>query len=217
MAGTGNTFSTSWDGTDSEGYRVPDDKYQVRGTVTYLASDGSSYSSVAAHTVAVSGGSISVKILNTEVRSNDPESANLYSDTTADVDTVGHGTSGSRSDSATIHYEPTGARVEDVLRRRVRLHIYKGDTKNKVKTINLGPAVGTRLSAYWDGTDDNNQFSYGEHFAIITLDLDFNSDPEPEAEEWQQTYRSNSHAITVCSFPVANAGGNQIVHIDPGD
>ena len=221
VTGPGRTFAASWDGTDSEGYRVPNDKYQVRGTVTYLASDGSSYSSVAAHTVTVSGGSISVKILNTDVRSNDPESANLYSDTTADVDTVGHGTSGSRSDSATIHYEITGGRVEDVARRRVRLHIYKVVMKNEVKTINLGTAVRTRLSAYWGGTDDSNQFSYGEHFAIITLDLDFNSDPEPEEEEeeeeeekeWQQTYRSNSHAITVHSFPVAEAGNPQLINL----
>ena len=96
MAGTGNTFSTSWDGTDSEGYRVPDGDYQVIGTATYFASNGDSYTSSATHTVTASGGSISVKILNTEVGSNDPESANLYSDTTADVDTVGHGTSGFR-------------------------------------------------------------------------------------------------------------------------
>ena len=215
MAGTGNTFSTSWDGTDSEGYRVPDGDYQVIGTATYFASNGDSYTSSATHTVTVSGGSISVKILNTEVGSNDPESANLYSDTTADVDTVGHGTSGSRSDSATIRYEITGARVEDVARRRVRLHIYKGDTKNKVKTINLGSTVGTRLSAYWDGTNDSNQFSYGEHFAIITLDLDFDSLPEPEAQEWEHSYRSNSHVITVYSFPVADAGGHQF--FDWGD
>ena len=137
VAGTGNTFATSWDGTDSEGYRVPDEDYQVIGTATYFASDGSCYSSIATHTVTVSGGSVSVKILNTDVRSDDPESVNLYSDTTADVDTVGHGTIGSRSDSATIRYEITGANVDDIPpdRRRVRLHIYKGDTNNKVKTI----------------------------------------------------------------------------------
>ena len=122
------------------------------------------------------------------------------------MDTVGHGTSGSRSNTATIRYEITGANVEHVLWRRVRLHIYKVDTKNKVKkinevkTINLGPAVGTRLSAYWDGTNDSNQFTYGEHFAIITVDLDFNSPVEPEEEQWAHPFRSNSHAITVYSF-----------------
>ena len=221
VTGPGRTFAASWDGTDSEGYRVPDGNYQVKGTVTYLASDDTSYSSVAAHTVAVSGGSVSVKILNTDVRSNDPESANLYSDTTADVDTVGHGTSGSRSDSATIHYEITGGGVDKVLWRRVLLHIYKvviideKEKKIEVKTISLGSAVGTRLTAYWGGTDDSDQFSYGEHFAKITIDLDFNSANEPEEDQWQQSHGSNSHAITVYSFPVANAGGNQIVRIAP--
>ncbi len=221
VTGPGRTFAASWDGTDSEGYRVPDGNYQVEGTVTYLASDGSSYSSIAAHTVAVSGGSVSVKILNTDVRSNDPESANLYSDTTADVDTVGHGTSGSRSDSATIHYEITGGDVDKVVWRRVLLHIYKvvmiegKKTTIEVKTVSLGSAVGTRLTAYWGGTDDSDQFSYGEHFAKITIDLNFNSANEPEENEWQQSHGSNSHAITVYSFPVANAGGNQIVRIAP--
>ena len=216
MAGTGNTFSTSWDGTDSEGYRVPDEDYQVIGTATYFASDGSCYSSIATHTVTVSGGSVSVKILNTDVRSDDPESVNLYSDTTADVDTVGHGTIGSRSDSATIRYEITGANVDDIPpdRRRVRLHIYKGDTNNKVKTIVLRPAVGTRLSAYWDGTNDSGQFSYGEHFAIITLDLDFNpAIPNRRRRSGSTSYRSNSHAITVYSFPVAKAGADQTIYV----
>ena len=132
---------------------------------------------------------------------------------------MGHGTSGSRSDSATIRYEISGARVEDVARRRVRLHIYKGDTKNKVKTIievktiSLGPAVGTRLSAYWDGTNDSNQFTYGEHFAIITIELDTDLGHEPEADEWEHLYRSNSHVITVYSFPVAKAGADQTIYV----
>ena len=82
----------------------------------------------------------------------------------------------------------------------------------EVKTISLGPAVGTRLSAYWGGTDDSDQFSYEEHFAIITVDLDFDSDPEPEAQEWENSYRSNSHAITVYSFPVAKAGADQTIY-----
>ena len=215
----GRTFAASWDGTDSEGYRVPDANYQVRGTATYLASDDSSYSSVATHTVAVSGGSVSVKILNGEVHSNDPESANLSSDTTADVDTVGHGTSGSRSDSATIHYEITGGDVDKVLWRRVLLHIYKvviideKKTTIEVKTVSLGSAVGTRRTAYWGGTDDSDQFSYGEHFAKITIDLNFNSANEPEENEWQQLHGSNSHAITVYSFPVAKAGADQTVYV----
>ena len=218
VAGTGNTFSTSWNGTNNDGERVLDGTYRVEGIATYF--DGSNtYTSSAAHTASVRSVSVSVKILNTEVRSDDPGSANLYSDTTADVDTVGHGTIGSRSNPATIRYEITGANVEHVLWRRVRLHIYKVVMKNEekkiieVKTINLGRAVGTRLSAYWDGTNDSNQFTYGEHFAIITVDLDFNSPVEPEEEQWAHPFRSNSHAITVYSFPVAKAGADQTIYV----
>ena len=65
VAGTGNTFSTSWDGTNNDGERVPNGDYQVIGTATYFASNGDSYTSSAAHTVTVSSGSIQVRILTT--------------------------------------------------------------------------------------------------------------------------------------------------------
>ena len=85
---------------------------------------------------------------------------------------------------------------------------------NPAYTVVLGENLyGTGLATTWDGKGTGNQL-YGVWNAQIKVDIDFDKNtPEPEDYEWEQTYRNGFLPITVYSFPVADAGSDQTIHV----
>ena len=217
VTGMGRTFPTSWDGTNDNGGRVPNGDYQVIGTATYFASSGSSrsshsYTSSAAHTVTVSGGSITVKILSSTEHSPGSEKS-LAIDTEGVPGRDPDPLTGEDPTTATIYYEISGGRVQDFPRREITLEIDDDDdpSNEPITVIVLSNLTGIR-DVDWDG-----QFvvvppataPYGMYYAHIRLKINLDADPD-----WEKNYPSNAHPITVYSYPVADAGGNKVVAID---
>ena len=121
--------------------------------------------------------------------------------------------------TATIYYQVTGGGSSvEIFRTRVSLEIGNDQDpdSNPAYSVVLGEKLyGTGLQTTWDGKGTGNQ-PYGVWNAQIKVDVDFDETmPEPEAQEWEQTYRSGFLPITVYSYPVTDAGVDQAVLLDP--
>ena len=219
VTGMGRTFPTSWDGTNDNGGRVPNGDYQVIGTATYFASSGSSrsshsYTSSAAHTVTVSGGSITVKILSSTEHSPGSETS-LAIDTEGVPGRGPDPVTGEDPTTATIYYEISGARPEDLPRREVTFEVDNdSDPSNTpLLTVVLDNNITGVKKFVWNGkiAKQPRGFHYGLLYAHVRLKINIDDDADWEHEYYNQY----AHEITVFSYPVAEAGLDKVVAIDP--
>ena len=204
---TANSYTTSWDGTDNDGVPVPDGGYSVVGVVTHQANSHRS----AAQTMSVSGsgGSTHVQIL--------PESSSYLA---VNTELPESGTSGADEQStsspsaALIVYSITLANnltESDVSSITLEIRAEDGTLIKSISLLDNG--VKPRLETNWDGRGNTNGYAYGTHNARIRVDVSV------EGSNGQTVVipeYSNPHAIAVYSYPVADAGPDQIVDIDPG-
>ena len=149
----------------------------------------------------------------------------LVSETSLAIDTEGvpsrgpDPVTGEDPTTATIYYQVTGGGSGvKIFRTRVSLEIGNDQDpdSNPAYSVVLGEKLyGTGLQTTWDGKGTGNQ-PYGVWNAQIKVDVDVDKyTAEPEAQEWEQTYRSGFLPITVYSYPVADAGVDQAVLLDP--
>ena len=122
----------------------------------------------------------------------------------------------------TIFYEIEG-NIGFAYEKRVRLEITNTAGAVVLNKKDLELAVGRELSTTWDGSGNTNAYNsyvYGLHKAVVVLELDRDGEEEPENIKWEGVYRSDDgelepHDITVDSEPVADAGDDQVVLLNP--
>ena len=120
-----------------------------------------------------------------------------------------------RTQTAVIHYEISGANVDYFQRREITLEIDDNqDPRDDPITAILLPNVTGLQRTEWDGRfvvvppATAPDPPYGMYYAHIRLKINLDADPD-----WEKNYPSNAHPITVYSYPVADAGGDQTVHV----
>ena len=205
---TANSYTTLWDGSDSNGVPVPDGGYSVVGVVTHQAN--SHRSAEGTVNVSGSGGKTHVQILDES-----------HSYLAVDTQLPESGTSGttvqstSSPSAALIVYSITLAdNVSESDVSGITLEIRADDGTLIKSTSLLDNGVGSKLETNWDGRGGANDYAYGTNYARIRVDV---SVVDSNGQTVVIPVYSNSHAIAVYSYPVADAGSDQIVAMKKKD
>ena len=208
---TANSYTTLWDGSDSNGVPVPDGGYSVVGVVTHQAN--SHRSAEGTVNVSGSGGKTHVQILDES-----------HSYLAVDTELPESGTSGttvqsiSSPSAALIFYSITLAdNLSESDVSGITLEIRTDDSDTNAPSAANAPikstslldnGVGSRLETNWDGRGGANGYAYGTNYARIRVDV---SVVDSNGQTVVIPVYSNPHAIAVYSYPVADAGSDQIV------
>ena len=208
-----DSYTGTWDGMDGNNVPVANGDFQIIGVVIHLVIGGAAEHKTPPKAVSARS-TVTVKTFGTT--HSDDNSAivdTLYDSSQPDRD---------RTNPAVIHYEISGAGIEQLTVREITLEIDDNTDPidDSITSILLPNQVGFRIvqSAEWDGrfvgipADAVPTPPYGPFYVHIGLKLDTDNNPAT----WEVFYVSkNYRTITVYSLPIADAGPDQTVTLDP--